>query len=64
MLNDIDEQFDDGELKEYFIGTVLVSPAAQKGHFEVIDGQQRQTTLFCCFARYGSGSKDSPYTGR
>lgn len=32
--------------REYFIGTVLVSPTDQKNHYEVIDGQQRLTTFF------------------
>jgi uncharacterized protein with ParB-like and HNH nuclease domain len=46
LLDDISEQFDTDSKGEYFIGTVLVSPTSQKNHFEVIDGQQRLTTLF------------------
>ena len=46
LLEDINEQIDAGSGREYFIGTVLVSPAAEKNHFEVIDGQQRLTTFF------------------
>lgn len=46
LLEDIDEQIDAGSAREYFIGTVLVSPSEQKNHFEVIDGQQRLTTFF------------------
>jgi uncharacterized protein with ParB-like and HNH nuclease domain len=46
LLDDINEQIDIGTTREYFIGTVLVSPTEQKNHFEVIDGQQRLTTLF------------------
>lgn len=46
LLDDINEQIDGGHEREYFIGTVLVSPAAQKNHYEVIDGQQRLTTFF------------------
>lgn len=46
LLEDIDEQIDAGVIREYFIGTVLVSPTAQKNHYEVIDGQQRLTTFF------------------
>jgi uncharacterized protein with ParB-like and HNH nuclease domain len=47
LLNDINEQIDAGSSREYFIGTVLVSPVlSQKNHYEVIDGQQRLTTLF------------------
>lgn len=46
LLEDIGEQIDAGTTREYFIGTVLVSPTAQKNHYEVIDGQQRLTTFF------------------
>ena len=46
LLDDIDEQIDVGTNREYFIGTVLVSPTDEKNHFEVIDGQQRLTTFF------------------
>jgi hypothetical protein len=46
LLDDINEQIDAGSSREYFVGTVLVSPAGEKNHFEVIDGQQRLTTFF------------------
>lgn len=46
LLEDIGEQIDVGSTREYFIGTVLVSPTDQKNHYEVIDGQQRLTTFF------------------
>lgn len=46
LLDDINEQIDGGHEREYFIGTVLVSPTAEKNHYEVIDGQQRLTTFF------------------
>lgn len=46
LLEDIGEQIDAGSTREYFIGTVLVSPTDQKNHYEVIDGQQRLTTFF------------------
>ncbi len=46
LLEDIDEQIDTEVTREYFIGTVLVSPTNQKNHYEVIDGQQRLTTFF------------------
>lgn len=46
LLEDINEQIDAGSTREYFIGTVLVSPSEQKNHYEVIDGQQRLTTFF------------------
>ena len=46
LLDDINEQIDSGIAREYFVGTVLVSPAEHKNHYEVIDGQQRLTTFF------------------
>ncbi len=46
LLEDVGEQIDAGTTREYFIGTILVSPTDQKGHYEVIDGQQRLTTFF------------------
>lgn len=46
LLEDINEQIDAGATREYFIGTILVSPTDQKNHYEVIDGQQRLTTFF------------------
>ncbi len=44
LLEDINEQI--GSAREYFIGTVLVSPTDQNNYYEVIDGQQRLTTFF------------------
>lgn len=46
LLDDINEQIGAGQVREYFIGTVLVAPTSQKNHYEVIDGQQRLTTFF------------------
>lgn len=46
LLEDINEQVDSGTDREYFIGTILVAPTAERGHLDVIDGQQRLTTLF------------------
>ena len=46
LLEDINDEIDAGSTKEYFIGTVLVSPTNNKNHYEVIDGQQRLTTFF------------------
>ncbi len=48
LLEDIDEQFDANNQREYFVGTVLVSQAdhEERNHYEVIDGQQRLTTFF------------------
>lgn len=67
LLQDIDEEFDVGDRREYFIGTVLVSPTAQTGHFEVIDGQQRLTTFFlllCALRQRFTGEPQYPlFTG-
>ena len=63
LLDDIDEQIDAGTAREYFIGTVLVSPVDQKkGHYDVIDGQQRLTTLFlllCALKHLFAGQQQS-----
>ncbi len=67
LLQDVDEEFDGGDRREYFIGTVLVSPTQQKGHFEVIDGQQRLTTFFlllCALRQRFKGEPQYPlFTG-
>jgi hypothetical protein len=54
LLEDIGEQIDAGTTREYFIGTVLVSPTDKKNQYEVIDGQQRLTTFFLllCALKY------------
>ena len=46
LLEDINEQIDTNSEQEYFIGTILVSPTKENTHYEIIDGQQRLTTLF------------------
>ena len=46
LLEDINDEIDASSTKEYFIGTILVSPSTQNNHYEVIDGQQRLTTFF------------------
>lgn len=46
LLDDINEQIDSGTGYDYFIGTIIVVPTAEKNHYEVIDGQQRLTTFF------------------
>jgi hypothetical protein len=60
LLEDVDEQFDTGERREYFIGTVLVSPTQPKNHFEVIDGQQRLTTFFLLICALRQRFKGEP----
>ena len=61
LLSDIHEQFDGPSgHSEYFIGTILVSPAADKGHYEVIDGQQRLTTFFLLLIAMRARLTESP----
>jgi uncharacterized protein with ParB-like and HNH nuclease domain len=59
LLEDIyDEYQGNSENSEYFIGTIIV---AKEGNlFEVIDGQQRITTLFLIFAVLRELLKDKP----
>ena len=49
LLQDIVDEYESTDNEEYFIGTILVSGAANNtanNTLEVIDGQQRLTTLF------------------
>lgn len=66
LLEDIGEQLDGGNTREYFIGTVLVAPTAERNHFEVIDGQQRLTTFFlllCALRHHLRGQPQSAVIG-
>lgn len=60
LLEDIDEQIDSSSDKEYFVGMILVSPGPQKGHFEVIDGQQRLTTFYLLLCALRHRFKGTP----
>lgn len=51
LLTDVNEQFRGNSESEYFIGTIVVCKNAD-GQFEVIDGQQRLTTLFACLCAF------------
>lgn len=58
LLEDISEQ-SASEQSEYFIGMILVSPKRNnKNHFDIIDGQQRLTTLFLLLCSLRSRFKD------
>lgn len=59
LLEDVNEQFDTGEHREYFIGTVLVSPTQQKiiSRSSTVSSGSRRS--FSCFAHFGSASKAS-----
>ncbi len=46
LLDDLNNEIENGSSSEYFIGTILVSPTKHKKQFDVIDGQQRLTTFF------------------
>lgn len=51
FLDDILEAYKSGEKTTYFIGTVIAVPADDRpGVYDVIDGQQRLTTLFLLLA--------------
>lgn len=60
LLEDINEQIDEGSTREYFIGTILVSPTDQRGQYDVIDGQQRLTTFYLLLCALRNLFKGSP----
>lgn len=49
-MEDINEEFRSSGGSEYFIGSFVV--CENNGHYEVIDGQQRLTTLFACLCAF------------
>jgi len=60
LLNDIYEEYIDDHQSEYFIGSIVVNKR-DDGSYEVIDGQQRLTTLFislCALKRLFKGSPE------
>lgn len=50
LLVDITEAYDNDSKKEYFIGTTVVYN--NNGQYELIDGQQRTTTLFLALCAF------------
>jgi uncharacterized protein with ParB-like and HNH nuclease domain len=60
LLDDINDEIDAGSTHEYFIGTVLVSPTTEKYRHEVIDGQQRLTTLFLLLCSLKNRFRNEP----
>lgn len=62
LLTDIHDEFQIGDQTEYFIGCTVANRAAvDSATYEVIDGQQRLTTLFlalCAFRILFSGEAD------
>lgn len=51
LMQDINQEFSSNPLSEYFIGSTVVYDNAGK-RYEVIDGQQRLTTLFLCLCSF------------
>lgn len=62
ILQDIHQAMDRGQ-EQYFIGTLITTRHSQKGryhsHYELIDGQQRITTLFLIALAYSALEPDS-----
>lgn len=63
LLNDIYEEYTDDRNSEYFIGSIVVNKR-DDGLYEVIDGQQRLTTLFISLCALKRLFKDSPEHSR
>ena len=59
LLNDIYEEYIDDRNSEYFIGSIVVNKR-EDGLYEVIDGQQRLTTLFVSLCAMRRLFIDSP----
>lgn len=51
LLEDITDEFSSQRTSEYFIGSIVVCERSDR-RYEVIDGQQRLTTLFVCIAAF------------
>ena len=59
LLNDIYEEYIDDRNSEYFIGSIVVNKR-EDGSYEVIDGQQRLTTLFISLCALKTLFENSP----
>ncbi len=57
LLSDLYEEFDGNQKKEYFIGTTVVCKTDNSA-FELIDGQQRTTTLFIILSAFKQAYKN------
>lgn len=63
LLEDVFLAFEDGR-ENYFLGTIMVSQAEKQNYFNLIDGQQRLTTItlvFCAFKHYLQKKQIMPY---
>lgn len=57
MLHDIKDAFEDTyQGKSYFLGNLIVSKSSKSSNYEVIDGQQRLTTLYLLLGLLGQKS--------
>lgn len=63
LLDDLNNEIENGSNSEYFIGTILVSPTQEKNQFDVIDGQQRLTTFFLTLCALKALFKGEPQEG-
>jgi hemerythrin len=59
LLSDVYDEYMDGRDSEYFIGSIVVTKR-DGGAFEVMDGQQRLTTLFLSLCALKRLLKNSP----
>lgn len=50
LFRDVRDAYESKGSPDYFLGNLVVSSLSDKGHYEVIDGQQRLTTLFVIVA--------------
>lgn len=52
LLQDVYDAYTNDANKEYFVGTTVVFE--NKSELELIDGQQRNTTLFLCYVLFAA----------
>lgn len=60
LLEDIKSEYENNKNSEYYIGNIIVSPSSKVGFKDVIDGQQRLTTLFLIICAFRNILKDVP----
>jgi len=58
LLNDMYSAFNESPQNAYFIGTTVVATNPQNSSLEVIDGQQRLTTLFILISIFAQKASD------
>jgi uncharacterized protein with ParB-like and HNH nuclease domain len=63
LLEDVKRAIDE-QRDNYFLGTIVVNRSVQNNYFDLIDGQQRLTTItlvFCAFKHYLQKKQIMPY---